>query len=135
MHNLRKLVIALITPVLLAAPAIQAKPRLAPDQELAKLLVGRVAGKPVNCLSQWQTRDLRIINGTALVYGEGQTLWVNHPINADQLDDDDILVTRTSGLGLCDLDIVHTVDRTGLFSTGFISLGRFVPYHRKVQVN
>ena len=126
---MRTLAIALVAAAaLLTGPALDAKPRLSPQQQLDKLLVGRVAGKPVHCISQYETRDMQVLDKTAIVYGWGKTIWVNTPRNAESLDDDDIMVTRLYGSQFCSLDIVNTVDRSGGFTTGFISLGEFVPY-------
>ncbi len=122
------------TAAVFGAASLEAKPRLTPQQRLNKLLEGREAGKPVHCISNFDTRDMQVIDGVAIVYGWGNTIWVNVPKNAKDLDDDDILVTHTSGSQLCDLDIVHTVDRTGHFTTGFVSLGEFVPYRRVEKV-
>ena len=131
---MRALAIALAATALVAGgAAVSAKPKLTPEQRLEKLLDGRVAGKPTTCISQSDTRDLEIINGVALVYRSGSTLWVNTPRNPEDLDDDDILVIRPSGSQLCRLDMVHTVDRMGHFTTGFINLGDFVPYRRVKQ--
>ena len=115
---------------LLAAPALQAKPRLTPEQRLEKLLAGRTAGEPVSCISTYNSRELEVLDKTALVFGHGNTIYVNRPANAADIDDDDILVTRTSTSQLCKLDIVTTVDRSGHFQTGFLNLGDFVPYKR-----
>lgn len=132
---MRSLAIALATLAALASGGpLEAKPRLTPEQELAKLLEGREAGKPTDCLTNWQTRDMRVIDGQAIVYGSGDTIWVNRPRGAEDLDSDDIMVTETFGGNLCRIDIVHTVDRTGYFPTGFVSLGEFVPYRRVPQV-
>lgn len=133
--TMRKIAIALATAAALCGSVgLEAKPRLTPQQELDKLLEGREAGKPVNCISHWDTRDMRVLDKTAIVYGWGNVIYVNRPKNAESLDDDDILVTKTSSSQLCDLDIVHTVDRTGHFTTGFVSLGEFVPYRRIKKV-
>ena len=115
---------------LLAAPALQAKPRLTPEQRLDKLLAGRVAGQPVSCISTYDSRDMEVLDKTALVFGHGNTIYVNRPANAQDIDDDDILVTKTSTSQLCKLDIVTTVDRSGHFQTGFLNLNEFVPYSR-----
>lgn len=132
---MRKLAIAVTAAAaLLAGPALQAKPRLTPQQELAKLLEGREPGKPTNCLSSFDTREMRVLDKTAIVYGRGNTIWVNVPKNADDLDDDEVMVTKTYGSQLCSLDIVHTMDRTSHLTTGFISLGEFVPYRRVPKV-
>ena len=128
---MRALAIALVAAAaLLTGPALQAKPRLSPQQQLDKLLDGRVAGKPVQCISQFDTRDMQVLDKTAIVYGWGNTIWVNTPRNAQDLDDDDIMVTRVNGSQFCSLDIVNTLDRSGGFTNGFISLGDFVPYRR-----
>ncbi|MEA3263339.1 MAG: hypothetical protein U9R07_07630 [Pseudomonadota bacterium] len=131
---MRALAIALAATALVAGgAAVSAKPKLTPEQRLEKLLEGRTAGKPTSCISQSDTRDLEILDGVALVYRSGTTLYVNKPRNPEDLDSDDILVIRPSGSQLCRLDMVHTVDRMGHFTTGFINLGDFVPYRRTQQ--
>lgn len=131
---MRALAIALAATALVAGgAAVSAKPKLTPEQRLDKLLEGRTAGKPVSCISQSDTRDLEVLDGVALVYRSGTTLYINKPRNPEDLDSDDILVIRPSGSQLCRLDMVHTVDRTGHFTTGFINLGDFVPYRRTQQ--
>ena len=118
----------------LAVP-VQAAPRLTPDQELAKALDGRVAGKPVSCIDPRTNSDSRVINKTAIIYGSGRTIYLQKPANATSLRDDDILVTELRGGGqLCDLDIVRLHDRTGGFFRGFVNLEKFVPYTRVAPV-
>ncbi|HVR89788.1 MAG TPA: hypothetical protein VHG29_01685 [Novosphingobium sp.] len=115
---------------LLVGPALQARERLTPQQELAKLLEGRVAGTPVSCISTFGHSNLRVLDNTALVYGSGRTIYVNVPDNPDVLDDDDVLVTRQFGSQLCRMDIVNVVDRAGGFYRGFVGLNDFVPYRK-----
>ena len=72
-----------------------------------------------------------MIDKTAIVYRAGDTLWVNRPRSgADQLNDDDILVTKTSSSQLCSIDVVQLHDRMSHMYSGFVSLGEFVPYRR-----
>lgn len=133
--TMRKIAIALAAVAALSGAAVlEAKPKLTPQERLDKLLEGREAGKPINCISHWDTREMQVLDKTAIVYGWGNVIYVNRPKNAESLDDDDIMVTKTSSSQLCDLDIVHTVDRTGHFTTGFVSLGEFVPYRRVKKV-
>ncbi len=128
---MRSFAIALVAAAaLLTGPALEARANLTPQQRLDKLLDGRVAGKPEHCISHFDTREMQVLDKTAIVYGWGNTIWVNVPRNAQDLDDDDIMVTRTSTSQLCDLDIVTTVDRTAGMFNGSISLGEFVPYRR-----
>ncbi|MDO9364453.1 MAG: hypothetical protein Q7T60_16115 [Sphingopyxis sp.] len=126
-----------LIPVLVAAaaiavaPAATAREKLAPEDQLAKLLEGRVAGEPRDCISLSTARSSQIIDKTAIVYKVGSTLWVNRPKGgAGSLDDDDILVTRTSSSQLCSIDTIELRDRTSHFYSGFVSLGEFVPYRR-----
>ena len=133
---MRTFAIALVAvAALLTGPALEAKPKLSPQQRLDKLLDGRIAGAPEHCISHFDSREMQVLDKTAIVYGWGNTIWVNTPRNAEDLDDDDILVTRTSGSQLCDLDIVTTLDRSSQFFNGSISLGRFVPYRRVARAN
>ncbi len=127
-----------LIPALLAAAAIAASPaaiareKLEPEAKLAKLLEGRVAGKPQDCIPLSTTRSSQIIDKTAIVYRIGSTLWVNRPKGgAESLDDDDILVTKTIGSQLCSIDVVELHDRSSHFYSGFVSLGEFVPYRRE----
>jgi hypothetical protein len=129
---MRRLATALFTAAaLLAVPAaVSAKPKLSGEERLAKVIGDRVPGEPVSCLSHYQTRDLEVIDKTALVYKNGGTIYVNRPKNAEDVDEDDVLVTKLHGSQFCDLDIVQTYDRSGHFWNGFLSLGEFVPYRR-----
>ena len=133
---MKKAAIALLTATaLLAGPAIEAKPRISGEEKLAKLLEGREAGAPVDCISFSQSRDARVIDQTAIGYGSGRTIWVNRPTNADDLDDDDVMVTKTSLSQLCRLETVRMHDRSQFFFTGFVGLNQFVPYRKVASAN
>ena len=129
---MRHLIPALIAAAAVAgAPGPRAREKIAPQAKLPKLLEGRVAGEPQNCISLSTARSSQIIDKTAIVYKVGNTLWVNRPKGgAESLDDDDILVTRTTSSQLCSIDTIQLRDRTSHFYTGFVSLGEFVPYRR-----
>lgn len=121
---------------LLAAPVANAGHRDTPDQKLAKLLKGRVAGKPVDCISLSMAGSSQVIDGKAIVYTVGNTLYVNEPRGgANQLDDNSILVTNTFGSQLCSIDTVRLIDRASYFPRGFVSLGEFVPYTKPKKSN
>lgn len=110
--------------------ALQAREKLTGEQQLAKLLEGREAGQPVNCIPITSTRDARIIDKTAIVYDRGNVIYVNRPRDARDLDDDDIMVTNIHGSQLCSVDVVRMHDRSNFFYSGFVGLGDFVPYRR-----
>lgn len=130
---MRSLVLTIIATAALAASPAMAGEKAAPEDALAKLLEGRVAGEPRKCISLSHSPSTQIIDQTAIVYRIGNTLWVNRPRSgAESLDEDDILVTRTIGSQLCSIDSVQLHDRSGYFWRGFVSLGDFIPY-RKVE--
>lgn len=128
---MKKATVYLITlAAALSAPATvaTAKPRPTPQQQLDKLLEGRVAGKPVSCIDTYINRDTRVIDKTAIVYGRGRTIFVNRPPHPELLRSDDVMVTALPSTRLCDVDVVRLHDRVGGWNRGFVGLGQFVPY-------
>ncbi|AMG76363.1 MULTISPECIES: hypothetical protein [Sphingopyxis] len=125
-----------LVPVLIAATALVATPavakeKLAPEAQLAKLLEGRTAGEPQDCITLSSVSDSQVIDKTAIVYRIGGTLWVNRPTTgAESLNDDVVLVTKLPTGRLCSIDTVELHDRTSHFYRGFVGLGKFVPYRR-----
>lgn len=115
------------------APDVEASSEAAPlskgEQELAKLLKGRVAGKPVSCIRTLRNDRIQTIEGTAYVYGRGSTIYVQRTADPANIDESDALVTtRFSASDLCRLDRTITIDPfTGIF-TGVVFFDDFVPY-------
>lgn len=114
---------------LVAAPLEAA--RLTGEERLAKLIEGRTAGAPRDCIFTPGNANLTVIPKTAIVYKAGGKVWVNRTANPEQIDDDDILIIkRFSGSSLCRQDTITLADRsTGMF-TGIIFLEDFVPYEK-----
>ena len=134
---MRKTIAAILTAAtaLSLSVAADAKPRVSGEEKLAKLLEGRVAGEPTDCIYLPRVRSSRIIDDTAIVYDAGSVIYVNRPRGgANGLDDDDVMVTEFHGGGssLCSIDVVRLHYRSTFFYNGFVSLGDFVPY-RKVR--
>ena len=121
---------ALAAGVMAALPVGASEARDEGQAELARLLEGRVAGEPQSCVRTMPSTQLRIIEGTAIVVGRGNTIYVNVPRDPDALDDGDALKIRKTSNSLCRTDIVTTFDRSGGFYTGNIFLGDFVPYKK-----
>lgn len=128
---MKKIAIALTTAAaLLSAPSLQAKGKLSGEEKLSKMLEGREAGEPVDCISLHTSHDAKVIDKTAIVYGKGNVIYVNRPSNADNLDDDDVMVMTLHTGQLCNLDTIRLHDRSGHWFTGFVGLEKFVPYRR-----
>ena len=133
---MKKFTIALTTAAaLLFAPAVYAKDKLSGEEKLAKILEGREAGRPVDCLPHSANSDIRVIDKTAIVYGRGNTVWVNRPTNAKNLDDDNIMVRSSHTARICKLDTIRLLDQTSRMSAGFVGLNEFVPYRRVALTN
>lgn len=98
---------------------------------LAQMLEGRTAGEPVSCIPLVQSNRLEVIEGVALVYNSGDTIYVAKPKDPTMLGRDDIMVIDRFGSQLCDTDIVRTVDRNGGYFTGVVFLNKFVPYKKQ----
>ena len=115
------------------SPALAQSDRAARAQaELAKEIEGRTAGEPVKCLNLRDIRSTRIIDRTAIIYETtGGVIYVNTPKGgASSLDKWDVLVTDTHSSQLCDIDVVKLYDASSRMSSGFVNLGRFVPYRK-----
>ncbi len=121
-------VLIALTAIALPLTVAPARDKLTGEQQLAKMLDGRVAGKPVRCISTFGTVSTTIIDKTAIVYESGSVFYVNRPKFADSLGSDDVMVTRLTSSELCDIDIVQLHERTGMWFKGSVSLSEFVPY-------
>ena len=128
---MRKLLPFIAASLALGAGAAPAAGPVDREGELDRMLRGRVAGEPVNCIDLRRVRSSRIVNGTAIVYDAGGVIYVNRPRNgADELNQWDSMVTRTPSTRLCSVDIVRLVDQATQTMTGVVFLGDFVPYRR-----
>lgn len=138
MHTFKLVATALASTALLAAPTVSAdanaesvEAKTKGQIKLEKMLKGRVSGDPQSCIPIRPTTDVTIIDGTAIVYRSGGTLYVNTTADPERIDDDDTLVRRTSmGHRLCKTDIITTIDRHNGFFTGSVNLVDFVPYRK-----
>jgi hypothetical protein len=100
------------------------------EARLAKMLEGRTAGEPVNCVPLVKSNRLEVIEGVGLVYDSGDTLYVARPKDPNTLRRDDIMVIDRFGSQLCNTDVIRTVDRNGGYMTGVVFLSKFIPYKK-----
>ena len=114
------------------ATAAPAKTTLAEKGEarLTRMLEGRTAGEPVNCISALRSNRIQVIEHVGIVYDAGNTIYVARATDPRSLGPWDIPVIERFGSSLCTTDIIHTVDRTSGFFTGAVFLSDFVPYRR-----
>ena len=127
---MRKLLPLLAGSLALIAGSAQAKP-VDHEAELARIIDGRVAGQPVDCIDMHRVRSSHIVPGTAIVYDSGGVLYVNRPRGgAEQMDNWDIMVNRLYSSELCSIDTVQLIDQGSHMYSGTVFLGEFVPYRR-----
>ncbi len=126
---------ALAVLAVIAAPiAVQAADETRPprneagEAELAKLLDGRIMGEPQNCLRDNQRRNMEVINRTAFVFRDGETIYVNRPDGASFLDQFDVPVFHIFGSDLCRMDRVELRGRTSGIGGPVVILNDFIPY-------
>ena len=101
------------------------------EARLAELLRGRIAGEPVSCIPQFVADRAEVLEGVAIVYGRGQTVYVARVANPRFPTWNDVVVTQRNGSMACHNDIMHTVDRMTGFMTGALFLQRYVPYRKQ----
>jgi hypothetical protein len=127
---MRNLINALLAASLIAAPALAV--RKTPEEQLAKLLEGRTAGKPVSCINlgmSSSSSDSMKIPGLAMAYRQGSTWYVNRfQGDCKSLSDDTIVVTRTPSSQLCRGDIADLVSAAARMPVGACIFDDFVPY-------
>jgi hypothetical protein len=116
------------TALIAGLPATAASPK--GEAKLAKLIDGRVGGKPVDCLVSSQRRNLEVVDRTALVFKDGDTYYVNRPAGAEFLSWSDVPVFEIWGGQLCQMDMVHLHDRSSGMRGPTLSMGEFIPYKR-----
>ncbi len=98
---------------------------------LDKALKGKVAGEPVNCITNFRSTSFTRISDDILLYRvSGRLVYQNRLRNScpGMARDDDIIVMRVYGSRNCKGDIFTLVDRTGGFSGASCTLGQFTPY-------
>lgn len=127
--------------VLLLAGAALASCTTAPEpaqrsaqkqQELQALLAGKSAGPPVICMPNYNSNDMRIIDGrnVAFLLG-GRTVYLMHLSQGCQLlgtGNYALLAKQFGGMGYCRGDIVHVFDPTSRITVGSCGIDDIVPY-------
>jgi hypothetical protein len=114
-----------------SASHISAKDRQNGEARLARMLAGRTASEPVSCINTLRTNRVEVIDGVAVVYNAGRTIWVARPLDPNMLGRNDaVVMDRFSPSRLCVQEPMRTIDRYDHYNTGVLFLKDFVPYTR-----
>ncbi len=114
-----------------ATPQQQAATEAKRDQELTKVLAGRVAGQPENCIPTGFIDGPQVI-GDSLVYRQnGKRLWRTQVRDrCPFLRNDQIVVSILYGTQVCRNDRFRLIDRGSRIPSGDCTFGEFVPYDK-----
>jgi len=124
-----KLTTLALAALAIAAPASAEQSK--GDEQLAKLLEGRVAGKPTDCVPSRQDARIYVIDKTALIYDTGRRVYVNYTAHPEVLDSNDTLVIKDSTSSFCRTTRVDMRSPSSLDMPGYpIFLTDFIPYKR-----
>lgn len=115
-----------------AAENARATARQASEQQkLAEALNGLTPQKPVSCIDDYRTGEVKAY-GPTILYKIGRDLIYRSDTGGgcENIARGDILVTKSISGRLCAGDIAQTYDSTSRFQTGSCSFSSFTPYRR-----
>ena len=130
--------LALVLPLFLLAACgeVDSTPKPLTDKQstlLNKELAGKVAGKPINCISDFNATNMVRISDDILLYRvSGNFVYKNNLRSScpGLARDNDIIVSEQFGGQKCRGDLLKLVDRTSGIPGPVCSLGEFVPYRK-----
>ena len=129
---MRKLLLATAAAALAltGGTAVAKSPQERGEERLAKMIEGREAGEPQSCIYAFNSNDIEVIDYVGIVYERGDTVYVARARDPRSLSTWDVPVIKRHGSQLCNLDQIHTVDRSSGMFSGVVFLEPFVPYTR-----
>lgn len=100
------------------------------QQDYERLIAGKVAGAPMQCLQSRDMNDMTVIDESTVAYKRGSTVYMSHMQGpCSGLGGSAIMVTRTFGAAqTCRGDIARMVDPTSHIERGSCLFGEFTPY-------
>lgn len=103
------------------------------QQEFVRLTAGKVPGRPVQCLPNFDMNDMVVIDeGTVAYRLGGNRVYINNLQGACRgIGRNATMVTRSVGGGEnCRGDIIRMIDQGSHMMTGSCAFGEFIPYTR-----
>lgn len=102
-------------------------------EQLNKELGGKTAGKPLNCISDFNSTNMVRISDDILLYRVSGNLVYKNNLRSScpgLARDNDIIVSEQFSSQKCRGDLLRLVDRTSGIPGPVCSLGEFVPYRK-----
>jgi hypothetical protein len=131
---MRTLIYSAVIAGLTGAPlASLSAAKLSPQDKLAKLTAGRVAGKPVDCINLGITNnESQKIPGIGMAYRQGTTWYVSRfKDGCPDLREDTVVVTKLHSSQLCRGDIADLRMIPPNMPVGSCVFDSFVPYRKQ----
>lgn len=141
MHMLKFAAFAFPLTLLAACVDVDSTPMPLTEKQsalLAKELKDKVAGKPVNCISDFNAVNMTRISDSILLYRVSGRLVYKNTLRytcPGIARDTDIIVSEQFGSQKCRGDLIRLVDRTSGIPGAVCSLGEFVPYRAENSSN
>ena len=114
-----------------ATPADEAARSPKAAKQLAEALEGRVAGEPVDCIRNYRTTNIEVIDDWTILFREGRTVYVQNPAGGCPGigNQSKTLITRAFGVSrTCRGDINRLVSVHSRMPAGSCIFTAFVPY-------
>jgi hypothetical protein len=131
---MRTLIYAAVIAGLVGTPiASLSAAKLTPQDKLAKLTAGRVAGKPVDCINLGiSNNESQKIPGIGMAYRQGTTWYVSRfKDGCPNLREDTVVVTKLHSSQLCRGDIADLRLIPPNMPVGSCVFDSFVPYRKE----
>jgi len=136
MHIMKLTFIAVPLMLVSACGEVDSTPAPLTDKQasvLTRELGGKVAGAPVNCISDYNADNMIRVSDNILLYRVSGRLVYKNTLRSScpgLARDSDIVVTEQFGGQKCRGDLIRLVDRTSGIAGPVCSLGEFVPYRK-----
>ena len=102
--------------------------------QLQALLAGKTAGPATNCIPGFQGGSPSVVTPTNVAFVVNPSLVYVSDVQGsgceDAADPSNVLVTKSTGIGLCQGDTLRILDPQTRVLKGACTLSNFVPYRR-----
>ena len=103
------------------------------QRTLDRLLAGKVAGGPLDCIPNYNINSSSTIDGRTIVFDRPGSAYLVHLTPGCEMIDNGayaLLSRQFGGLGLCRGDIQHVIDTVNRMNAGSCTVAEIIPYKK-----